>query len=104
MPHPPRIHMKPHREPFSFANPPGLFAYVSKAFEYHTKPLNQMIMSNMIEERIKKTIDKLYNHNIFKCVECGFRFQHHYELKEHLDYHFQKNILAIDKTKCPKSR
>jgi predicted restriction endonuclease len=86
--------MMPQRKTFIFNNAPGIFPYIMKGFEFYTQPLNQMIMGEMRQDRIKKTIDSLYNHSTYKCTICGFRFEQHSGLKEHLDYHFQKNSMV----------
>lgn len=92
------------RKTFSFSNPPGLFPFVMKGFEFYNPPVNQMVMGHMREDRIKKTVDALYSHNVYRCAKCGVRFQNHASLKEHLDYHFQQSVLATDRRSGPMTR
>ena len=95
----------PPRKTFTFSNPPGLFPFVMKAYQfYNPPPLNQLVGANMREERIKNVINQLYSNSTYKCTKCGFRFQTHSALKEHLDYHFQQNVLATERRSGPFTR
>ena len=95
----------PQRKTFTFSNPPGLFPFVMKAYQfYNSPPLNQLVGANIREERMKNVINQLYNNSTYKCTKCGFRFQTHSALKEHLDYHFQQNVQATERRSGPMSR
>ena len=93
------------RKTFTFSNPPGLFPFVMKAYQfYNPPPINQLVGANMREERMKNVINQLYSSSTYKCSKCGFRFQTHSALKEHLDYHFQQSVLAIERRSGPFTR
>eukprot|EP00345_Euplotes_harpa_P013913 CAMPEP_0168339730 /NCGR_PEP_ID=MMETSP0213-20121227/13635_1 /TAXON_ID=151035 /ORGANISM="Euplotes harpa, Strain FSP1.4" /LENGTH=193 /DNA_ID=CAMNT_0008345817 /DNA_START=87 /DNA_END=668 /DNA_ORIENTATION=+ len=75
-----------------------------KGFEFYTPSLNAIAASHNREERIKNVVNQLYNTNTYKCTKCGMRYQSHSELKVHLDYHFQQNVLATERRSGPLTR
>ena len=101
---PGRYPPKQEKKVFSYPSAPGFFPFIMKGFEFYNPPLNQMVMRNMREERIKNAVNQLYSISSYKCTNCGMRFQHHSALKEHLDYHFQQSVQATERRSGPMSR
>lgn len=96
--------VKQQSKPPSFHNAPGFFPFIMKAFEFYNPPLNQIVMRHRRGDRIKNTINQLYNISTYRCTRCGMRFQHHSALKEHLDYHFQQSVQATERRSGPLTR
>lgn len=94
----------PQRKTFSYPNPPGFFPFIMKGYEFYHPPLNHMVMRHTRDDRIKSTINQLYSASTYRCTKCGMRFQHHSELKEHLDYHFQQSATATERRMGPMTR
>ena len=96
--------MRQQRKVFTYPNPPGFFPYIMKSFEFHNPTLNQMAYGAHRENKISKAVNLLYSPSSYMCTNCGMRFQHHSQLKDHLDYHFQQNVLATERRSGPLSR
>mmetsp|Transcript_8508 Transcript_8508/g.7528 ORF Transcript_8508/g.7528 Transcript_8508/m.7528 type:complete len:224 (+) Transcript_8508:852-1523(+) len=101
---PGRQSIRQQRKVFSYPNPLGFFPYMMKAFEFHNPTLNQLAPMNHREDRISKAVNQLYSPNSYMCTNCGMRFKHHSQLKEHLDYHFNQNVLSTGRRSGPLSR
>ena len=99
-----RFPMKPQKKVFRYQNPPGFFPFVMKAFEFYNPTLNQLVVMNHKEDRISKAVNQLYSPSSYMCTNCGMRFYHHSALKDHLDYHFQQNVLVTERRSGPLTR